>query len=62
MSFPSFISFNMINLTTENITTLINNASGLITDLLPLILIIMGVFLGMEIVASLISKKDNDIK
>jgi hypothetical protein len=52
----------MINLTTENITTLINNASGLITDLLPLILIIMGVFLGMEIVASLISKKDNDIK
>lgn len=53
MSFPSFISFNMINLTTENITTLINNASGLITDLLPLILVILGISIAIFIFRSI---------
>ena len=53
----------MINLTEGNITTMLGYMGGLIGDLMPLILVILGIMLAFLVIDGLVIKErknDND--
>ena len=56
----------MINLTQGNIDTMLGYMSGLIGDLMPLILVVLGIMIAFFIIDGLIIKKtkefDDDFK
>jgi len=56
-SFPILII--MFTISTEQINLIISNMTGLITDLMPLILFIMGIAVGLWIISSLVNKGDD---
>jgi len=50
----------MIDLTTDNLDTMIGYMGGLIGDLMPLILVVLGIMLAFFIIDGLIIKNKND--
>lgn len=49
----------MFTISTEQINLIISNMTGLIGDLMPLILLIMGISIGLWIISSLVFKQDD---
>ena len=49
----------MFTISTEQINLIISNMTGLIGDLMPLVLLIMGISIGLWIISSLVYRQDD---
>lgn len=49
----------MFTISTEQIDLIISNMTGLIGDLMPLVLLIMGISIGLWIISSLVYRQDD---